>query len=99
MAYRQRNKVTRKPFEGPPWTVTRLQNLRWNESIVYYRGNLEADISRAGVDGDTHSYKSTLEQIQQAAWTLSLQKKIRLEEKVVPTKVGDIREYIAIGIK
>lgn len=91
-----------------PHTITRLRSLKRGEEIIYYKGNLETDISRcnpikggSGLDVGAATYQDLLRSIKNTAWSLAQEGKIKLLERPVQHDLGRVRyiEYVAIGMK
>ena len=95
-----------RPTPIEPHTVTQLKNIKPGQRLVYYSGNLEADIARSrtevGTTGAAPRYAAQLELIQQTAQDLKRKGRVRLEESTrSKTKRGKsifIIEYTAIGL-
>jgi hypothetical protein len=97
-------KFVKKNGRSLPDTILRLASLKSGQSMVYYHGNLPADIDRCNPFNNKKgavarfgapSCKALLENICATATKLAEKNKVTLSTK--PGKLGAIK-YIATGI-
>lgn len=86
------------------WTIHRLQNLKLGERFAYYKGDIDADISRSAPVDQAPNYSRLLSAIRRCVQDLAAAGCIEISTEMLTGTGADgrpfrITKYTAIGIE